>query len=146
MIRKRFSKSLYKKNDIVAKEAATKYYEGLSYIVEENDDKFGPDLIIEKVENSNIVQTYVECEVKRVWKDYEFPFENVQFPERKAKYLKLDKPITFFMLNNKGNRALIVKGEDLAKSPMKEVPNKYVHSGELFFQVGLDKISFVDLK
>ena len=142
MARKRFSKSLFKQNDEVAKKAATKYYENIGYEVRLNDNKYGPDLLLFKENN---FASYVECEVKRVWKDYEFPFPNIQFPERKSKYIT-DKPILFFMLNGKENRALIVKGTDLIISPLKEVSNKYVRHGESFFQVPLIKAVFVDLK
>lgn len=142
MARKKFSKSLFKENDSVARKAATKYYKNLGYEVRPNEDKYGPDLLLFK---ENTFASYVECEVKRVWKDCDFPWPTVQIPERKSKYVT-EKPILFFMLNGKEDRALIIKGNDLVKSPLKEVSNKYVRSGEYFFQIPLNLVVFVDLK
>ncbi len=36
--------------------------------------------------------------------------------------------------------------EDVASSPVVEVPNRYVPSGEMFFQVPLNKLKLVELK
>ena len=141
MTKKRFSKELFDENDQLAKSAAIKHFTKEGFTVQVNPDRYAADLMLFK--NGKFVQ-FVECEVKRVWKDDEFPYANVQFPKRKEKYVKED-PITFFMINNKGSRALLVKGVDMICSILKEVPNKYVFKGEEFFQVSLDKVVFVDL-
>ena len=148
-IRKKFSQELYDQYDHKAKKICKEYYKKLNVILMENSDKYGPDLkyysnfdAFEKHEHTG----FIECEVKRVWKDYSFPFESVQFPERKARYVyQSDVPVTFFMLNAKCDRALIVDGKDVLKSPMREVKNMYVSKVEWFFQVPLDKVTFVDI-
>ena len=142
MVRKPFSKELYAQNDAKAKKLAKAFFAKLGIELEDHPKRYDVDLVRTDGEG------FVECEIKNVWKDEPFPYESVQFPERKAKYVyKNDKPVTFFMLNSKCNRCLTVKGEDLLKSPLKEVWNKYMRGGgEMFFQVPLDKVEFHDIE
>ena len=52
----------------------------------------------------------------------------------------------FLILNNEQEYAFFIKGEDVEASPVVEVPNRYVPSGEMFFQVPLNKLKLVKLK
>ena len=143
MSRKPFSKKLFEQNDAKARELAKKFFkEQFDVELEDHPKKYDVDLVRKDGEG------YVECEIKNVWKEEEFPYDSVQFPERKAKYTyQNDKPVIYFMLNAKCNRCLLVKGEDLLKSPLKKVWNKYMKSGdEMFFQVPLDKVEFFDIE
>jgi hypothetical protein len=108
----------------------------------DNPDKYGPDLV--RTDGGG----FVECEIKKVWKTDEFPYGSVQFPERKAKYVyqNKDTKVEFFMLNMKCNRALTVDGQDILDSKLSHVRNIYVNSGELFFQVPLEKVTFFSLQ
>jgi hypothetical protein len=138
---KQFSKKLFQENDAKARELAKKYYSDLD--IKDNPDQYGVDLFAYK--NGEHVSC-IEVEIKRVWKGKDFPYGTVQFPERKWKYVcQNDKPVVFFMANNNGTRALIVEGKDVVKAPLRMIPNKYVGKDEYFFQVPLDKCTFVDL-
>jgi hypothetical protein len=139
---KRFSKKLHKQNDKKAREIATEWFAKEGYELRDNPDKYGVDLLGYK--NDELVM-YVEVEIKRVWKEEKFPYGSVQFPSRKFKFCQLDKPTAFMMINNKCNRALLVTGQDLIKSPLKEVRNVYVDKGEDFFIVSLDKVTFIEV-
>jgi len=143
-MRKRFDKELYEQNDAKAKAAAKLYYNSQGIEVEKNPKRYGPDL---RAFKDGQFIGFIECEIKKVWKDEVFPYETIQFPERKAKYVTQneDHPVTFFMLNKPCNRALIVEGKDMIESKLKEVPNKYVPRGEFFFQVPLNKAKFVNI-
>lgn len=143
MARKRFDINLYEQNDKLAKESAIKLLDKRKYKIEENPKKRGVDLL---VYNKGEHIFNIECEIKRVWTGKDFPYESVQFPERKEKFAKLDKPTLFIMFNKDQSAFLAVDSRDLVKSPKVEVPNKYVYSGELFFQVPLKKVSFNDVK
>ena len=88
----------------------------------------------------------VETEVKRVWKNKDFEYDSVQFPERKAKFAKLEVPTLFVMFNEKLSAYLVVKDKDLLKSPCVEVPNRYCYKGEYFYQVPLKKVKFNEIK
>lgn len=138
MIRKHFSKELFDANDPTARELALDTCEKL---YKErgipNPKRYGPDLVFKDF--------YVECEIKQHWKGKKFPYETIQFPERKVKYLTLDKPTRFFMINKDLTYALIVTNEDMLASPLKMVHNKYVRMGEHFFQVPVSKAQFVKL-
>lgn len=138
LVRKKFSKDLYDQNDTVAKELVLELVKEMNN--EEghvNPDQYGPDLVFKDY--------YGECEIKYNWRGKVFPFKTIQFPERKMKFLNLDKPTTFFMLNADRTYALIVSNHDLLHSPLAMVSNKYIKYGEHFFQVPISKAKLVKL-
>lgn len=142
-IRKRFDSNLYSQNDTLARNKVKELLKDSDFKVVDNVKKTGVDLFVYK---DGVHLINIECEIKRVWKTQEFPYESVQIPERKNKYFKLDKPTVFVMFNEDQSAYLAIKGEDLKNSPLKEVPNKYVWKGELFFQVPLDKVTLNDIE
>jgi len=143
-VRKKFDKELYKENDEIAKRiaslVATKKY---GYEVKQNPDQYGVDLLLFK---NGLISGYAEAEIKTVWDTFNFPYENIQFPERKIKFTNLGLPTMFCMANSLKDRALVVWGKDLRASPIVEVSNKYNAKGELFFQVPLEKAIFYTIK
>ena len=141
MAGKRFDKQLFDLYDKLGKDAAKKYYQDLGHRIDDNTNKYGPDLLLYI---SGVFNSYIECEVKRKWIGHEFPSEIVRFPERKSKYLT-GEPIKFFMTNIKGDRALLVEGKQLKADSLKEFKNSFVPSGELFYHVDLDNVIFVDI-
>jgi hypothetical protein len=141
-IKKRFDPTLYAQNDEIARNFVKNVLKGSDYQVMDNPKKRGVDLLVYK---DSIHIANIECEIKRVWKTTEFPYDSVQIPERKEKYTGLDKPTIFVMLNSDQTQYLAVKDTTLLASPKKEVPNKYVFKGELFFQVPKDQVIFNDL-
>lgn len=139
---KRFDRALFEEND---KKCRTKVKELLlnsDFAGVDNIKVRGVDLLLYK--NGQHVG-YLEVERKTVWKGSSFQYDNVQFPERKAKYAKLDKPTTFVMFNEDMSNYLTVKHTDLISSPCVEVPNKYMYKGENFFQVPLTNVQFNDI-
>ncbi len=142
-VRKRFDRDLYNETDKLAKQTIIDLLKFSTYQITENPKKTQVDLLVYDGQDHIL---NIECEIKRVWKDKEFKYESVQFPERKAKYAKLDKKTLFVMLNADQTAYLTVKGEDLLASPLVEVPNKYNWKGELFYQVPLSKVVFNDME
>lgn len=138
---KQFDKGLYALFDKKARETVKKVLKDQNLTITDNPDQYGPDLI---VYDKDKMIGYIECEIKRVWDKPYFPYESVQFPERKRKFLAY-KDITFYMFNLGCTKGLRVKGEDVLKSPTKEVSNVYIERGERFFQVPLDKVEFFDV-
>lgn len=134
---KSFDSKLYRVNDN-AKELAIEYFKriGMSAIV--NPDQYGIDLIVDN-------QFYCEVEVKHNWKQENFPFPNLQIPERKKKFAALDKPVVFMVLSSNRKKALVAKDHDVLKSPLKTVSNKYVKNGEKFFQVDVSLLKKVNI-
>jgi len=139
--RKKFDYELFKQNDKLARDVGKAYWESKGRTVIDNPDRYGPDLLIDG-------EYYCEVEIKRAWKGKEFKYRTCQIPHRKAKYLdkdKYDKPTHFFIINNEQEYAFYIKGEDVAASPVVEVPNKFVPKGEFFFQIPLSKLKLIDL-
>ena len=141
MASKRFDKGLFNLYDGLGRDTAKRYYTSLGHRIEDNENKYGPDLLLYV---SGTFYSYIECEVKRKWISKEFPNEIVRFPERKSKYLT-GEPIKFFMTNVNGDRALIVDGKQLKADSLKEFKNSFVPSGELFYHVELEEVAFVDV-
>lgn len=142
-MKKRFDPELYRINDKLAKENTIKIVDKRKFKVVENPNTRGVDLLVYK---RGIYLLNIECEIKKIWVGKKFPYDNVQFPERKEKFALLDKPTIFVMFNADQSAYLVVRDKDLLSSPKKEIPNKYVYSGEMFFQVPLDKVVFNDIK
>ena len=139
--RKKFDYELFKQNDKLARDVGKAYWKSKGKTAIDNPDRYGPDLVVDG-------EFYCEMEIKRAWKGKEFKYRTCQIPHRKAKYLdkdKYDKPTHFFIINNEQKYAFYIKGEDVAASPVVEVPNKFVPKGEFFFQIPLNKLKLIDL-
>jgi hypothetical protein len=107
------------------------YMQIRGYKIWENPNTYGQDLIAEGSKG----KFYVECEVKTVWSGSVFPYDTLQLPERKSKFF--DKPTLFFVWNKELSDALMFKSEDIKDLTPVEVSNKYIASGEMFYQIPL---------
>ena len=139
--RKRFDKNLYDSNDSTARTAGKIYWRSFSYQAEDNPDRYGADLIV----NTGWEVFYSEVEIKRVWSGPLFKYDTLQIPERKRKFTVLDMPCMFLVLNNEQTHAFVCSSDLLSKSPVVEVPNKYVYKGEMFFQVPVSELLYVTM-
>lgn len=134
-VKKRFDRSLYAKYDELAKDATRLYYEGLGVLLEDNPDKYRQDLVF--------VDYLIECEVKLVWETDEFPYDTVQLPQRKSKFF--DRKTRFFIWNKHLTTAATFWSDNVKDLEPVEVPNKYVHKGEYFYQIPLELVTFVSI-
>jgi len=139
--KKRFCKELYTTNDTLARTAGKKYWSSFNYTVEDNPDQYGADLIV----NTGWEEFYSEVEIKRVWSGPIFAYDTLQIPGRKKKFTELDKTCMFMVFNNEQTHAFICHSDTLKESPLVEVPNKYVYSGEMFYQIPIDKLMLVSI-
>jgi len=135
--RKRFDRELFQKYDQLAREVTTSYLNSLGYAVVEHPDRYAQDLIANKDGN----EFCVECEVKLVWEGEEFPYPNVQLPERKNKFFNVDTQ--FFIWNKPLAYAMTFWSSDVSTLDPVEVPNRYVHAGEYFYQIPMDMVTKV---
>lgn len=143
MLRKRFDRELYLQNDKKAKRACErlfKQFDNIKVKEHKNSRKVDLELFLDGEHVAN-----VETEIKRVWKGKEFQYNTIQFPERKKKFAELEKPTLFIMWNATVRSYVVVTGADLKRSPLAEVPNKYMFKGEYFFQVPLKKAFHNDI-
>lgn len=145
--RKIFSPALYERNDKDAKQAVLGYLNSLGKYeaIENTEDRFGPDIIVHSATTGRHLR-YCECEIKYHWKQLDtFPYSTVQVLERKTKFTGLKIPTEFYILHPSCTRAIVIKEKILLASPIVEVPNKYVYSGEMMYQVPLSKCKIVNL-
>lgn len=104
-------------------------------MVEDNPDKYGVDLFV----RGGLADRAIEVEVKRVWTGATFPWNTVQLPERKHKYLLQGLPVEYWLLNNDLTSAIVIYGSSLSKYEPVEVPNKYLRKGERFYQIPVNE-------
>lgn len=138
-MRKLFDKELYTKHDTSAKKTIKKIFKDSHWSIKENEKKTAVDFLVFK-NNKHIA--YLEVEVKMNWNTEKFPYDDVQWPERKKRYAELDKPTIFLIFNHDLSQYLTTTGEILLNSKLEMVRNKYVRYGENFFKVPIDKIIF----
>jgi len=129
---KQFSKSLHQRNDPKSRKVVKEYFAKNKMPLDDNPNKFGVDLISEDG------TLKVEVEHRLVWDSDEFPFAEVNVPERKAKFF-VENSVCYVILSRDFTRIGMISGKELRKhlteDTLKESPNKFVKSGELFFKV-----------
>lgn len=132
---KKFDSRLYEENNWGALDTVLRVLAEDDLFACLNEDKYGPDIVVFR--GFKPVR-YVEVEVKRVWKGDQFPWDTIQLPERKGKFLELGKPIEFWILNEGMDHAVIIPESAVQNSPLEEVSNKYIEDGELFYKIAID--------
>lgn len=141
MTAKRFSKELYTENDTLARAAGKRYWLSIGCTVEDNPDRYGPDLIV----TADYGKHYCEVEIKRVWSGKDFQYPTLQIPARKQKNLLYEMPCTFIVFNNEQTHGFLCTHIQLVRAPIVEVPNKYVYAGEKFFQIPINELKLIEV-
>lgn len=141
MANKPFSPSLFQENDTPARAAGKRYWRSLGYHVEDNPDRYGPDLLVD----TGTLKFYSEVEIKRVWSGKEFKYDTLQIPERKRKFIGLEMPCAFIVFNNEQTHGYLCTDSQLAVSPVVEVSNKYMRSGENFFKLPVNTLTLIEV-
>lgn len=129
---KKFNKSLFQQNDPKSRRVVKEYFAKQGIVLKDNDNKFGVDLVSED-------QTLqVEVEHRLIWETDEFPYEEINVPERKAKFF-VDNSVSYVILSKDYSRAGMIDGKELRKhivdDNLRESSNKYVKVGEYFYKV-----------
>jgi hypothetical protein len=139
---KQFDKELFDENNDKAIAAVLEHINKLGLYAHVSDDLYGPDVEV----FSGFRKThYVEVEVKRVWKGTKFPWDTIQLPERKAKFLRKRLPIEFWILNSTMDHVVIIPDYAVSSSPLVEVQNSLISEGEKFFQIPIDQCIIKEL-
>jgi len=140
---KRFDRELFEQNDKLVRSRVREVMSNNStFELRDNPKKLGVDI---QVFHNNEHVCNIELERKKVWTG-EFKYNTLQIPFRKKKYCELDKPTYFVVFNKDLDNYMVIYQDILVNSEVKEVPNKYVYSGELFFQVDISKVGFNNLQ
>jgi hypothetical protein len=139
---KKFSKSLFQGNDPKSRKVVKEYLSKQGIIVEDNPNKFGVDLI----SKDNTFQ--VEVEHRLVWKEDEFPYDEINVPERKAKFF-IENYIAYFILSCDYSGLGMIDGTTIRKylidENLKMSPNKYVKENEYFYKIPKSAFKWIKL-
>jgi hypothetical protein len=141
-LRKKFDETLYLQNDDSARKALSRSFKNhYNYILVDNEDIYGPDMLIYSSEGEFI--GYAEVEIKQFWNGYPFKSNTLHIPERKKKFLKYND-IVFCVLNAEMTRGCWIEADKLSDCPLINKKNKYLER-ELFFNIPVDKLVFFDV-
>jgi hypothetical protein len=147
--RKPFSKSLHGAHDDKARKAAIEFFTRKGFHAIENPNTKGVDILVFDPKNNDThhVHFYVEVEVKNNWAAKTFQYDTLQIPERKGKYLEMYGDKILYMIFSKDlTQALIADSVSFKSAKLKEVSNKYMYSGEYFFQVPVKDCELVQME
>ena len=129
---KKFSKALHQANDPKSRKVVKEFLAKQGIVVEDNPNRFGVDLI------SKDGTLQIEVEHRLVWQSEEFPFEEINVPERKAKFF-IENHIAYAILSASYSHIGMIDGKTLRSylvdNNLKESSNKYVKYGEFFYKI-----------
>ena len=136
---KQFEQEQWELFDAPAKEDATKFWIQLGYECVENPDDYEIDLLV----NGKGKEFGCEVEVKLGWHGPTFTFPTLHICVRKKKFM--NSPAIFMVMNNSLTHGAVVSRKLILASPVIEVANATVPSGERFFDVPLDGVQIINL-
>ena len=136
---KRFDKTLHASNDGAAKNAVIEWLEADDWVVYENPDIYGVDLIAER----NGTNLMVEVEIKRGWQG-SFPFRSLHIPKRKEKFIAPN--VVFMVLDFTLSQAYVVTSETLQRCSLIEKNTSLTREPDQFFEVPLTWAFLYDIE
>lgn len=120
---KKFSKKLYDKYDLPARQIIKEKLEGYA---KDNTDIYAEDLLLE---DKDCVYKYIELQVCATWIYEDYPHEHAYVYERKGHF----KPETLYIILNKHmNRGLLFDKNSLEKQPcrLKKFSRTFVYKAK----------------
>lgn len=139
-VSKRFSQSLHQGNDPKSRKVVQDFLAKFGIPVKDNPNKYGVDLISEDG------SLQVEVEHRLPWVDEDFPFSEVNVPERKAKFLR-EGNCQYIILSRNYSRIGIIRGQDIKPFIVDDNlalnPNKYVRNDEYFYKVPVGSFKWI---
>lgn len=129
---KTFSKALFNGHDPASRRVVKEYLAKNNILVEDNPNKFGVDLI------SKDGTLQIEVEHRMVWKEEEFPFAEINVPERKGKFF-VQECVSYAILSENYSHIGMISGKELKKyivdENLAENRNRFVKEGEYFYKI-----------
>lgn len=135
---KPFDSQLYNRTDALGKLGIIKElkkYFPTNYTIQETKDRYGVDITV--LDSINSPYCYVEVEVKEDWHNTIWPYRSMHIPKRKSKFANLDKQTIFITFNSDCTGYVACDDFAMLKSPLREIPNRYIESNEFFYDVNL---------
>ena len=138
-INKPFSKSLHSKNDPKSRKITKEFFAKRGVTLVDHPNKFDIDLM---TEDGGL---RVEVEHRLVWTEPEFPFSEVNVPQRKAKFFREGKT-DYVILSERYTHIGFISADSIKNymedKHLKESPNKYVEKDEYFYKIPKDKFEW----
>ena len=139
---KRFDKNLFDQNDPKSRDIVKEYFKRYNIVLKDNEDQYGVDLISE---DGSIK---IEVERRLNWNRCEFPFSDINLPERKAKFFKTGGT-TYVIVSKDYSHIGIIKRKDIhqfiSDQNLKENKNRLVQQNELFYKLPKSKFKWIKL-
>ena len=136
---KAFEQDQWELFDAPAKEVATKFWIQLGYECTENPDEYGIDLLVK----GKGKEFGCEVKVKLGWHGPTFTFPTLHIAMRKKTFM--NSPAMFMVMNNSLTHGAIVSRKYILASPVVEVKNKTIPTGERFYDITVTDIKVVNL-
>lgn len=137
---KKFDEDLFSKNDPKSRKIIRDFFAEFGIKLMDNINKFGVDLVSEDE------RTRIEVEHRHNWVDGEFPFEDVNVPERKYKFFK-DGNCQYVIISKNYDYLGFICGYKLKKYMKDEFlrvsPNKF-EEREYFYKIPKAEFEFVE--
>jgi hypothetical protein len=141
-VHKPFSKSLYQKNDPSSRKLVKEFFAERGVVIQDHPNQYDIDLMSE----DGTVR--VEVEHRNNWDEPKFPYDEVNVPERKAKFF--EKGNTHYVILSKDYTHLGFISADKIQGFMKpeylkESSNKYVRAEEFFYKIPQKEFEFYEI-
>lgn len=142
-VSKPFSKSLHAKNDPKSRKLVKEFFAERGVVIDDHPNKYDIDLV------SADGHLRVEVEHRLNWDMPDFPYEEVNIPERKAKFFSEGK--THYVILSRDYRYLGFISADKIQQFMKpeclkESSNRFVQHSEYFYKVPKTQFEFYQIE
>jgi hypothetical protein len=139
---KKFDQKLFNENDPKSRDVVISFFKKYNIFLKDNEDKYGVDLVSEDG------SMCFELERRLVWNKVEFPFSDINLPERKAKFF-LENNVSYIIISRDYSHIGVIMGNDIKQylnnNNLKESANKFVSKGELFYKLPKSKFKWIKL-
>jgi hypothetical protein len=139
---KKFDQKLFNENDPKSRKIIKDFFKKYNIILVDNEDQYGVDLLSEDK------SVKFELERRLVWNKTEFPFSDVNLPERKAKFF-LENNVSYIIISNDYSHIGVIMGREIKNylnhDNLKESANKFVSKGEMFYKLPKSKFKWIKL-
>jgi hypothetical protein len=141
-VSKPFSKSLHAKNDPISRKLVKEFFAERGVILKDHPNKYDIDLM------SQDESVRVEVEHRLNWDTPEFPYKEVNVPERKAKFFGAGNT-HYVILSNKYSHlgfisAKIIQGY-IKDEYLKESRNRFIEKQEYFYKIPSSEFEFYEI-
>lgn len=142
-VRKPFSKGLHAKNDPKSRTLVKAFFAERGVVINDHPNKYDIDLI------SDDGTIRVEVEHRLNWNTPEFPYDEVNVPERKAKFFK-DGNTHYVILSKEYTYLGFISAKIIQKFMkrefLKESSNRFVAEREFFYKIPKTKFEFYQIE